>query len=447
MPTLKLKVLSIILKLILFLQKSVRPNHLTLLTMKEEIATNLHNPKQLERLYRADKPSFRRGFNALYPAFADDPVAVCWYERLNYESGEAAPGTGLELKFVVIASLVAGLLAEVPNFLPVEAEFFYTRNLSFILLLPLALYFAWKHKLHTRKTGLMVAVVLAAAVFINFLPAEERSDTLLLSCLHLPLFLWTVLGYAFVGNWRNAFERRLHFLRYNGDLAVMTALLVIAGVILIGITIGLFYQIGVHGAEEFYTHYVAVFGLAALPLVGTYLTQTNPQLVSSVSPVIARIFGPLVLVTLVVYLGAILYAGKSPYNDREFLLIFNALLIGVMAIIFFSVAENAKRIPHRAEILVLFLLSVVTVLVNGIALSAILFRINEWGLTPNRAAVLGSNLLILVNLLLVTVKLFKVVTRRAELTGVGQSIAAFLPVYSLWTVCVVFLFPLLFGFK
>jgi hypothetical protein len=259
--------------------------------------------------------------------------------------------------------------------------------------------------------------------------------------------LWTVLGYAFVGNWRNAFQRRLHFLRYNGDLVVMTALLVIAGVILTAMTIGLFDVIGLKAAEKFYTHYVAVFGLAALPLVGTYLTQTNPQLVSSVSPVIARIFGPLVLVTLVVYLGAILYAGKSPYNDRDFLLIFNALLIGVMAIIFFSVTENAKRIPHCAEILVLFLLSVVTVLVNGIALSAILFRINEWGLTPNRAAVLGGNLLILVNLLLVTGRLFRVVTRRADLTGVGQSIAAFLPVYSLWTMCVVFFFPLLFGFK
>jgi membrane-associated HD superfamily phosphohydrolase len=150
---------------------------------------------------------------------------------------------------------------------------------------------------------------------------------------------------------------------------------------------------------------------------------------------------------LLAYLGAILYAGKSPYDDREFLLIFNALLVGVMAIILFSIAENAKTAGNRLSTLLLFLLSVVTILVNGIALSAIVFRISEWGLTPNRAAVLGGNLLILVNLLLVTGKLFRVVTRRADLTGVGQSIAAFLPVYSLWTVCVVFLFPLLFGFK
>jgi hypothetical protein len=88
-------------------------------------------------------------------------------------------------------------------------------------------------------------------------------------------------------------------------------------------------------------------------------------------------------------------------------LIFNALLIGVMAIIFFSVAETSTTTKGRTEIFVLLLLSIVTIIVNGIALSAILFRIAEWGVTPNRAAVLGSNFLILINLLLVTGQLYK----------------------------------------
>jgi hypothetical protein len=50
---------------------------------------------------------------------------------------------------------------------------------------------------------------------------------------------------------------------------------------------------------------------------------------------------------LVVYLIAIVYSGKNPYNNREFLLIFNALLIGVMAIIFFSVAETSKTTKNN----------------------------------------------------------------------------------------------------
>jgi hypothetical protein len=274
----------------------------------------------------------------------------------------------------------------------------------------------------------------------------KNSDTLLLSCVHLPLFLWALLGFVFVGEKQNEEERRLGYLRYNGDLVVITTLILIAGGIMTGVTIGLFGIIGFH-IENFYFENIVIFGLPAAPIVGTYLTQTNPQLVGKVSPVIARIFSPLVVVMLVVYLTAILYSGKDPYNDREFLLIFNALLIGVMAIIFFSVAGTSESTKSRTEIQVLFLLSVVTILVNGIALSAILFRISEWGITPNRVAVLGGNVLILINLLLVTAQLFRVLAKKAETAAVGKTIASYLPFYCLWTIAVTFLFPFLFGFK
>jgi hypothetical protein len=128
-------------------------------------------------------------------------------------------------------------------------------------------------------------------------------------------------------------------------------------------------------------------------------------------------------------------------------MIFNALLIGVMAIIFFSVAETSKSAKSKPETWILFLLCLITVIVNGIALSAILFRISEWGITPNRAAVLGGNLLILVNLLLVTVQLFKVISKKTAIRGVGKAISVYLPVYVIWTIVVTFIFPLLFWFK
>ncbi|HSP82641.1 MAG TPA: hypothetical protein VLN72_02800, partial [Gillisia sp.] len=151
------------------------------------------------------------------------------------------------------------------------------------------------------------------------------------------------------------------------------------------------------------------------------------------------------LVILIVYLGAMIYSGKDPYNDREFLMIFNALLIGVMALIFFSVAETSRESRSRYEIWILFLLSAVTIIVNGIAISAILFRIAEWGITPNRAAVLGANLLIFINLLMVIWQLYRVISKRTETYGVGKAIALFLPVYFIWAAIVTFLFPLFFG--
>lgn len=414
--------------------------------MKEEIRSNLNDPAQLEKLYRADKPAFTRAFNDLYPELKENAVISFWNERLNFSREETSWGTGKDLVFVIITALLAALIAKLPAILQIDEENFYTRNVAFIVFPMLTAYFAWKNRLSAGKIVFIAGTTLTGLVFINLLPNVKTSDTLILSCIHVALFLWSILGFAFVGEKRNNVEKRLGFLRYNGDLLVMTTLIVISGAIMTGVTIGLFGLIGLN-IEKFYFDYVVVAGLPAAPILGSYLIRTNPQLVGKVSPVIARIFSPLVLVMLVIYLIAIIYSGKDPYNDREFLLMFNGLLIGVMAIIFFSIAETSKTTKSKTEIWVLVLLSVVTVVVNGIALSAILFRIAEWGITPNRAAVLGGNVLILVHLLLVTAKLFKVLSKKAELTDVGKTISFYLPIYCIWTIIVTFLFPFIFGFK
>ncbi len=320
------------------------------------------------------------------------------------------------------------------------------RNTGLIFLPVLAFYFALKNSLSKRKILMASAAVLVSAVYINLLPVNESGDTLKLSCIHLPLFLWTVLGFAFVGDRLNDHSKRMDFLRYNGDLIVISGIMMIAGMALTVITQGLFTLIGLK-IFEFYRQYIIIPGLAALTIIGTYIIGKVPHLVSRVSPLIARMFSPLVLITLIAYLTAIIITGKDPYNDREFLLIFNVLLIAVMAIIVFSVAEISRSDRNRTEVLILFLLSVVTVIVNCIALSAIIFRISEWGITPNRLAILGGNVLILTNLILVIYKLFRTLLNKSELEEVEKVISKFLTVYCIWTVIVVFIFPLVFNFR
>ena len=414
--------------------------------MKEDISSHLDDPGYLEKVYRANKTSFKRTFDAIYPELKGNPLADFWHERLNYESDEISWGVRGELLFVVLTSLIAGLIAKLPHFFAIKEEFFYPRNIGFVVFPFVAAYFAWKNKLSATKIGMSAAAMLAGLVFINLLPDVKTSDTLILSCIHLALLLWCITGFVYVGEAANNVQKRLSFLKYNGDLIVMTALILIAGGIMSAITVGLFSLIGLR-IEEFYFKNVAVFGLAAAPIVGTFLTQTNPQLVGKVSPVIARIFSPLVAVMLVVYLIAIVYSGKNPYNDREFLLIFNALLVGVLAIIFFSVAESSKAHKTRLEMWVLTFLSVMTIIVNGVALSAIVFRIATLGITPNRLAIMGGNVLILINLVLVTVSLFRTINKRTEISEVGKVISTYLPVYFVWTIIVTFIFPLIFSFK
>lgn len=414
--------------------------------MKDDILMNLNDAGQLEKLYRNNKTSFKRTFTDLYPEVKGTPLADFWHERFTYESDELNWGTSRELSLVIIIAIIAGLLAKFPAFFHIKEDFFYPRNVGLILFPALSAYFAWKNKLSAGKIAFIGGAFVIGLIFINVLPDDNKSDTLILACLHLVFGLWIVLGFAYTGEGVNNHEKWMGYLKYNGDVVVMSALILIACGLMTGITVGLFELLGLD-IKEFYFKNIVIFGLPVVPVAATYLTQTNPQLVGKVSPVIAKIFSPLVLVMLVVYLTAMIWSGKNPYNNREFLIIFNALLVGVMALIFFSVAENSAKTKTNGEMWILFLLSIVTIIVNGIALSAILFRISSWGFTPNRAAILGGNVLMLVNLVLVTMQLFKIVSRKRDTTGVGKVIATYLPVYCLWAIIVTFIFPLIFSFK
>jgi hypothetical protein len=267
-----------------------------------------------------------------------------------------------------------------------------------------------------------------------------------LACIHLPILLWSVLGWNFTGSkWGNK-TLRSEFLQYNGDLLVICALLGISGMLFSGITVGLFGLLGLH-IEKFYFDNIGVLGASGIPLLGTILVRNNPNLVNKISPLIARIFTPLVFIALVAFLIALALNGKNIYQDRNFLLQFNVLLIAVMAIILFSASEASKSNAAITSVYMLFGLSVLTVILNSIALSAIIFRISEFGFTPNRIAVIGGNLLIFSNMGLVCKNLYQTLKGKKDLNEVIDGIASFLPIYGAWAAFIVYLLPLLWGFK
>jgi hypothetical protein len=118
-----------------------------------------------------------------------------------------------------------------------------------------------------------------------------------------------------------------------------------------------------------------------------------------------------------------------------------------MGIIVFSVSETSINRKQRFNELILFILSIITLIIDFIALSAIFYRLGEYGVTPNRMAILGSNLLILGNLILIMIDLFKINFKKSKIEEVGFTISKYLPVYIIWILIVIFGFPLIFGLK
>ena len=413
--------------------------------MRDKILNHLNDAEQLEKLYRSNSSEFAKAFNSVYPEIKEEKLAQYWNARLAYEKSEISWGEKNDWVFVIVASLLAGLIAKIPAIFNIKPEFFYTRNVGFIVFPALASYFIWKRNAPIPRILFTAMAFMIAAVYMNLLPDLPNNDTIILACLHLPFLLWALMGINYIGLDLRNNESRLDFLRFNGDFLILSGILVIIGALFTAIVIGLFKAIGIK-IEEFYFNYLAVFAGAALPIMSTFITQSNPSLVNKVSPVIAKITSPMVLMMLLIYLGAVLFSDKNPYNDRNFLLIFNVLLLGVMAIILFSLAENSKDHENPWSLMILFALSLLTLVVNGIAFTAILFRISEWGITPNRLAILGANFLMLANLVFIAFRLFNRVVRKDEKSKVENAIANFLPIYVFWAMVVVFVFPLLFNF-
>ena len=414
--------------------------------MKNSIIDNIHNPEFLETAYRKDGAAFKQAFVEAYPTVKDELLAKAWYERLNYKQSDISWGIKNEWKVVTLLAILVATVALLPNFINVEQDIFYAKNVGFIVFPALMVYFVWKQHQPLNKLIAPLVITLISALYINLLPAPLKSDSVSQAFFHLPLFLWVIFGYVYIGGDFTATGKKINFLRFNGDLVVLSGLMLIAGGLFTAITINLFEVLKVNITTIYFNYFVAI-GLSIVPLFAAYLIENNGYLVHKVSPVIARIFTPLVTITLFVYLVTIFFTGTYPTANRDYLLLFNVLLIAVMALILFSLSEVAKHAQQKSNQIILWVLSVLAIIVNGIALGAILYRINDFGFTPNRLAVLGGDILILVNLLLVSFNLFKVVNGRVEVEKVESSIALFLPLYFVWTAFVTFGFPILFQYK
>lgn len=414
--------------------------------MQNEIIININNPKQLEKLYRDNSSTFVNAFNAVYEDIKELPAAQAWNERLNFTQENATWTNKNEIIFIVLAAFVGGLIAKLPGFLGLEYDVYLSKNIGLIVFPILSMYFIWKQKLSLASFVLPMILFIGSAIFINNIPYNEQSSTFILSLIHLPIFLWSILGYAFIGGDIQNSQKKIAFLKFNGNFIVMTGLIFISGVLFTGITIALFELLKID-IKQFYFEQIAVWALAAIPMLSTYLVQNNPQLVNKISPTIARIFTPLVFITLLVFLAALIYTGKNIYNDRNFLLLFNALLIGVMAIILFSLTEVSKNASSKINLIILFGLSLLTIIANAIALSAIGFRLSEFGVSPNRLAVLGANLLMFVHLLFVSYGLIKNLKGKATIQDVEKEIALFIPAYAVWAAFITFAMPYIFNFN
>lgn len=414
--------------------------------MKQRIADHISEAEILESLYQENKREFTRYF-AESTHDLDSELIRFWKLRLaNETEPDVKSIRTADLIAIIVISLVTGILVKLPAiFTFLDEEFFYVRNLAILVFNGLIVFTFWQNKISGWKIwAVYAAVITALLLFVNVM-LSDQGDSVNLAFIHVPLFLWCLFGLAYISFDFNNVMKKIGFIRFNGEFLILTGLILLAGGLLSAVTIGLFSVIG-NDIAEFYMQNIAVFGGVAAPVVSFYLIKTYPNLTNKIAPVIARVFTPLVLITLVVYLVSLAFLGSRILEDRELLILFNVMLLAVMAIIVFSITELDKTRTRNANVLVLFILAIVTILINSIALIAIITRVAE-GFTPNRTVVLVTNVLIFINLILITKDLYKAYLQPASIDRVEKTVARYLTVYFVWTLVAIFVMPFVFGFE
>ena len=410
-------------------------------TLTQQIQAHVQEPEKLEQLYRESPKQFTTAFDAVYPSIATTNAAQFWHARLHYtKESFLAFGQKTEWIWVLVLSLLAGMAARLPLFwLGGDAQpEWYQQHIAFLVLPFLLAYFAYKQSIPKQQWLAVGVIYLLAFAYTEWMP--QQPTTQILTSIHLPILMWLLLAFIFRQDGR---ADRVAYLRLNGNLLLISGLMLIAGGMITGVTIGLFQLLGINFGEWYFQN-VLPFGLPAVPILAAYLNENNPNIAGKITPVLANIFGPIVLLILWVYAGSMVFVGKDPYNDREFLLLFNVVLLGVMVIIFFIAAENTTQQLLKWNAWLLTLLATTTIFVNMIAVSAIVFRISEWGISANRLSVLGANLLLLLHLVMICKQLYRQLRDRGAQQSLLQTIVVFLPVYAVWAAIVCFIFPFMF---
>ena len=427
--------------------------------MREQIIGNISNPQMIEELYRSNPDEFSHGFMDAYEQIKGQPLSEFWKIRLGFEPPieigdkilpmDAIPKEKtFNLVFTVIAALIAGSLIKLTNWLGQDNPKYIIDNLAFFVLPFLCIYYMVKNKAEAKNIVIFSVLVCASVLFMNLIPWQLKSDTRILSSLHIIFIMWVFVGLAYTGFNLSAREKQMQFLRRNGDVIMLTGIILICGMFLTALTAGLFQAIGLKLPEYVFEN-IAMFGIPSAPMAANYMIESSPKIINKVTPFISKIFTPLILALMTVFIIALVFFANDPFSSRQELIVFNVLLAVNLAVIVFSFSGNAEDVSKKGSFQnkILLVLSAEALIINLIALSAIVYRLFALGITPNRLAVLGVNVLMFVNLIAIGIKLWGYVKAKGDSESVHRSMTMMLPWYALWAAIAAFTFPFIFWFK
>ena len=433
-----------------------------------EIQAAKNDPQKLEQLYQAAQQEgqievFQSALVTCYQETPNNLLYAAWFYRFQ-QTAESAVKTHREVNWVwaVPLSILTGLIFWV---LSDFETLVYLDHLPLLVLWwsPIATMSALIFLMVTAKNNRVRAVALGLGLFAVTAYAMLLAPTLEvpwkinayldLAAIHIPLLCWIALGISVLGI-KSSVADRFAFLIKSIEVMITAGLYLIAGIVLGGITIGMFAALSI-SLPDIWLRLIAAGGFGLLPVLAVasvYDPTTAPskqdydQGLSKFIATMMRLLLPLTLGVLAIYIFVIPFNFLAPYENRDVLIVYNLMLFAIMGLLLGATPIRGDDLsPQFQKWLRMGIITVAILaeVVSLYALSATVYRTIEGGLTINRLTIIGWNA---INISI----LFGLIYRQFK-DGREQWIASLNSVFSLatnaylvWGLFLVIIIPLLF---
>jgi hypothetical protein len=385
----------------------------------------MNDPKNLEGLYQSNKKGFAEIIKSMHEE-GSGLIIEYWYVRLFYKSSDKKDNAK---KYIFTAFLI------VFSWIPIRlmfADFFQDNNyliksIPVVFSVTLSLFFLFgSMSIKNSVLGILPGVVMY--IYSVLLPNKDASQSLSNAFYFSFVLLWFFILFA----QSNCSIKELKFtvlIEKTGETIIWSTMFIIGGGVIVGLSLALFNAIKID-ASGFYEKNIMTLGLAASPFVSLLVIESINRVKLSV--IIANIFLPLILVSLVVFGAISVFTETKPYEDRDIFIVYNIMMVIVICVLIFtSISGTHNKIITVCSCC----LPIITIILDAVTISAVIYRLNKYGITANKITLLGTNITMLGHLLYM---IYLKAKHKTELT------IAYLPVYFFWAFCVVFVLPFIF---
>ncbi len=431
----------------------------------DEIQAARNNAQKLEELYQTARKAgegeyFHMAMDASYRQAMDNLLFEAWHHRLEYQPETSRTGRGPNWKLAVPIGAITGIIF----WLLSDTKLMFLDHTPYLVLFwaPLATlgalaFLAIASRQNLRRTILACLILAAAAVYVLLITPGQSGGShrpyLDLMVIHLPLLCWVALGIAVLGRGASA-HNRFAFLTKSVEVVITAGLFLIFGASFGGITIALFQALSIE-LPDVIMRLIMLGGFGLLPvlaLASMYDPALPPekqdfsQGLSKFTAMMMRLLLPLTLLVLVIYVVVIPFNFMQPFRNRDLLIVYNVMLFAIMGLMMGVTPVHPGEIPASLRSLLrrgILAVAALTVLVSVYALSAVVFRTIQGGVTMNRLTIIGWNSINIALLALLLVKQLRSrsedwAERIKEVFGLGMA------AYMVWDIFLILAIPLIY---